>query len=255
MKFKDLFDKEILTETSQVRKDLKIYYELNLSLIKPQQEQPQNNQQNTDQTVQNNQADQNNQIDQSAEQNPQPQEQPIQQEPQEQPQETSQDFNQVNQNKINSMFSVVTEDDNDKLATTTEEKIERQFSGEIKLSQNQKDNIQSLVDIVEVLADTKKDGTPILDDFSTEIINLCIAQNFQQLQSSLDKKSKIFVEIFYGYTKFDSIGVRFNKHPNSEILVSTMLLDNNIINAKFSIDKINEKVAEFRNYEADKLNK
>lgn len=251
MKFKDLFDKEILTETSQVRKDLKIYYEINLNLIKPQQEQ--NAQQNAEQNNQSvEQSAQN--TNQNVEQNPQPQE-PIQQEPQEQPQETSQDFNQVNQNKINSMFSVVTEDDNDKLATTTEEKIERQFSGEIKLSQNQKDNIQSLVDIVEVLADTKKDGTPILDDFSTEIINLCIAQNFQQLKTSLDKKSKIFVEIFYGYTKFDSIGVRFNKHPNSEILVSTMLLDNNIINAKFSIDKINEKVAEFRNYEADKLNK
>ena len=30
----ELFDKEVLTETSHIRKDLKIYYELNLSLIK-----------------------------------------------------------------------------------------------------------------------------------------------------------------------------------------------------------------------------
>ena len=34
MKFKELFDKEVLAETSHIRKDLKIYYELNLSLIK-----------------------------------------------------------------------------------------------------------------------------------------------------------------------------------------------------------------------------
>ena len=52
MKFKDLFDKEILTETSQVRKALKIYYEINLNLIKPNQ-QAQNTQQNTEQNNQN----------------------------------------------------------------------------------------------------------------------------------------------------------------------------------------------------------
>ena len=47
MKFKELFDKEILNE-QHVRKELKVIYELNLDLYKPEeikvpQEQPQQN--------------------------------------------------------------------------------------------------------------------------------------------------------------------------------------------------------------------
>ena len=241
MKFKELFDKEVLTETSHIRKDLKIYYELNLSLIKAKKNAEEQSAQPTQQEPVNNIPAPTPEVQPT---------QPVQQEPVNNI--PAPEGNTISPSDI--VSSVVTEDD-EKISSNTEEKIERKFSGEIKLTSNQKDNIQSINDIIEILSDTKKDGTPILDDFSSEIITLCASQNYQQIKSMIDKESKIFVEIYYGYTKFDSIGLRFNKHANADILTSTMLLDNNIINAKFSIDKINEKIAEFRNYETDRLNK
>ena len=38
----------------------------------------------------------------------------------------------------------------------------------------------------------------------------------------------------------------------SDILTSTMLLDNEIISAKFNIERINQQIIEYRNYEANK---
>ena len=242
MKFKELFDKDVLAETSHIRTDLKIYYELNLSLKKSKK-----NQDVVQQQTQSVQQEPVNNVS-----TPTPEGQPIQQIQEPVNNIPAPEGNTISPSDI--VSSVVTEDD-EKISSNTEEKIERKFSGEIKLTSNQKDNIQSINDIIEILSDTKKDGTPILDDFSSEIITLCASQNYQQIKSMIDKESKIFVEIYYGYTKFDLIGLRFNKHANADILTSTMLLDNNIINAKFSIDKINEKIAEFRNYETGRLNK
>lgn len=249
MKFKELFDKEILNE-QYVRKELKVIYELNLDLYKPEeikvpQEQPQQN--NTQE------------IQQVPQEMPQV---PVQQAPevsQEQPENVAPE-NQQQQKQNNAdlennksldiaLSSVVTEDE---ISSNLENRIIRKFEGEIKLSDSQKDNIQSFEDIIEVLSNYKKDGTNILDEFCSEVIGLCSNQQFDQIKQKVDKKSKIWVEIYYGYNKDDSVGVRFNKRQNSDILTSTLLIDNEIVSAKFSIDKVNQRISEYRNYDAKK---
>ncbi len=249
MKFKELFDKEILNE-QHVRKELKVIYELNLDLYKPEeikvpQEQPQQN--NTQE------------IQQVPQEMPQV---PVQQTPevsQEQPENVAPE-NQQQQKQNNAdlennksldiaLSSVVTEDE---ISSNLENRIIRKFEGEIKLSDSQKDNIQSFEDIIEVLSNYKKDGTNILDEFCSEVIGLCSNQQFDQIKQKVDKKSKIWVEIYYGYNKDDSVGVRFNKRQNSDILTSTLLIDNEIVSAKFSIDKVNQRISEYRNYDAKK---
>lgn len=249
MKFKELFDKEILNE-QHVRKELKVIYELNLDLYKPEeikvsQEQPQQN--NTQE------------IQQVPQEMPQV---PVQQTPevsQEQPENVAPE-NQQQQQQNNAdlennksldiaLSSVVTEDE---ISSNSENRIIRKFEGEIRLSDSQKDNIQSFEDIIEVLSNYKKDGTNILDEFCSEVIGLCSNQQFDQIKQKVDKKSKIWVEIYYGYNKDDSVGVRFNKRQNSDILTSTLLIDNEIVSAKFSIDKVNQRISEYRNYDAKK---
>lgn len=249
MKFKELFDKEILNE-QHVRKELKVIYELNLDLYKPEeikvpQEQPQQN--NTQE------------IQQVPQEMPQV---PVQQTPevsQEQPENVAPE-NQQQQKQNNAdlennksldiaLSSVVTEDE---ISSNLENRIIRKFEGEIKLSDSQKDNIQSFEDIIEVLSNYKKDGANILDEFCSEVIGLCSNQQFDQIKQKVDKKSKIWVEIYYGYNKDDSVGVRFNKRQNSDILTSTLLIDNEIVSAKFSIDKVNQRISEYRNYDAKK---
>jgi len=230
MKFKELFDREMLVE-QYVRKQLKIIYEIDLDLIKANEKEPvQQNQEMPQQPIQE-------PMQQVAQEPIQPQPvqnssnippEPIQQATTPSPQELG-------------IASVVTEE---------EETINKKITGEISLSNEEKDNIQSFEDIINVMSKKKINGNQIFDDFSAEMITLCCNQNFQQLQNDLDKKSKIFVEIYYGYNKDDSVGIRFSKRSNSETLTSSMLIDNEIIMTKFSIDKVNQRVAEFRNYEA-----
>jgi len=231
MLFRELFNKEFLTE-EKIRKSLKIFYEIKIDLLKKEDVQ------NEPETPVQNEPIQN-----------EP-EQPVQ-EPNladvslpsnEQPQETNpQDV---------ALPSVVTEDDD--AVVNDENRIVRKLEGEVELTDTQKDNIQTLDDIIITLEETKKDGVPILDEFSSEIIRLLYSPNANEIDTKIDKdKSTIFVEFYYGYKKDDSVGVRFNKRKGN-LLTSTMLIDNEIISVKFSIDMVNNKISEFRNYEANK---
>jgi type IV secretory pathway VirB10-like protein len=251
MNFKELFDREILNE-QYVRKELKIFYELKLDLYKPKEttEVPQAEippQQQAEIPVQQNEP----QPEQPASTEPVPQEQPQQptEAPEQQPPQTTNPAQETADELKKTLASVVTEDD---ASINDENRIMRNFEGEVKLSDSQKDNIQTFEDIIDVLSNHKKDGAEVVDEFSAEIITLCANQQFDQIKQKLDKKSKIWVEIYYGYKKDDSVGIRFSKRQNSDTLTSTMLIDNEIVPTKFSIDKINQKVAEYRNYDVKK---
>lgn len=245
MKFKEIFDRSIVVE-EHVRKGLKVYYEVDLELYKPTEE---NIEQPTQQNVQPQQQDLSQQMTQE------PAAQPIQDVNQQA--QTTQPIQDMN-NQPNNQTSGIDVDSFKLSSVTTEEneddenKIIKKFEGEMALNDSQKDNIQSFDDILEALSKLKSKGENMFDEFSLEIATLCANQNFDKLKSELDKKSKIFIEIYYGFKKDDSIGVRFSKRPNSDILTSTMLIDNEIVSSKFDINRINQQIVEYRNYEVNK---
>ena len=245
MKFKEIFDRSIVIE-EHVRKGLKIYYEVDLELYKPTEEKVE-------------------QPQQPIQQNIQPQPQDINSQSIQEPVQSSPDMNQQPQQDLNNQSLDQTQDtsgidvDSFKLSSVTteeneddENKIIKKFEGEMSLNDSQKDNIESFDDILEALSKLQSKGENMFDEFSLEIATLCANQNFDKLKSELDKKSKIFIEIYYGFKKDDSIGVRFSKRPNSDILTSTMLIDNEIVSSKFDINRINQQIVEYRNYEVNK---
>lgn len=262
MKFKELFDRAFPIDSSireeiekglliegKIKKGLNIFYKIDLDLIKAENEKPQ-----PEQPVQ------------PPETQEVPVQEPIQQIPPEEPQiPSAQDVNQ--QSSLNNtteiepieqppskpdlnyaLSSVVTEE----IIINDENKIIRKSERKFPINTNQANEIQSIDDILAALTKSKKSGVKIFDDFTSEIITLCINQNFNEIKSRLDKRSKIYFEIYYGKSKDDSIGIRFNKRPNSDTMTATMLLDNEIISAKFDIEKVNQKIIEYRNYEVKK---
>lgn len=248
MNFKEIFDKEIIVE-DHIRKGLKVFYEIDLNLIKPKEEKQEQQPQPEPSTP-------------PAEQPQQPQQQPVQEVPQppqpeptqpvEQPQQP-QETQPVQDNKPDLsglLASVQTEED--QASENSEEKVMRHFKGEYVCKKEQADNIQSFDDLINILCKIKKNGVNILDDFCKEITLLCSNQNFNEIKTKLDKKSKIFIEIYFGYKKDDSIGVRFRKSEGSDSLTSSILIDNQIVNTKFNIERVNQKIIEYRNYEVDK---
>ena len=246
MKFKEIFDRSIIIE-EHVRKGLKIYYEVDLELYKPKEENVEQSQQPVQQNIQPQQPQDMNaqQIQEPVQATPDMNQQP-QQDLNNQPVNQTQDTSGIDVDSFK-LSSVTTEENED-----DENKIIKKFEGEMALNDSQKDNIQSFDDILEALSKLQSKGENMFDEFSLEIATLCANQNFDKLKSELDKKSKIFIEIYYGFKKDDSIGIRFSKRPNSDILTSTMLIDNEIVSSKFDINRINQQIVEYRNYEVNK---
>lgn len=245
MKFKEIFDRSIVIE-EHVRKGLKVYYEVDLELYKPTEEKVEQPQQPIQQNVQPQPQDINSQsIQEPAQSSPDMKQQP-QQDLNNQPVNQTQDTSGIDIDSFK-LSSVTTEENEE-----NDDKIIKKFEGEMTLNDSQKDNIQSFDDILEALSKLQSKGENMFDEFSLEIATLCANQNFDKLKSELDKKSKIFIEIYYGFKKDDSVGVRFSKRPNSDILTSTMLIDNEIVSSKFDINRINQQIVEYRNYEANK---
>lgn len=246
MNFKEIFDKQIIIE-EHVRKGLKIFYEIDLNLIKPKQEENLQNittQQQTQAPVQ--QVQPTPQIDNTQIQQTDNTTQVTEMPPEQQVQQPEQD----NKPDISGLLSSVKTEE---AAEDSEEKVMRHFKGEYVCKTEQSDNIQTFDDLINILGDIKKDGTNIIDDFCKEIIILCANQNYNEIKTKLDKKSKIFVEVYFGYKKDDSVGVRFKKSENSDSLSSSILIDNQIVTlTKFNIDRVNQKIVEYRNYEANK---
>ena len=233
MLFRELLKKEFLTEEN-LRRQLKITYNINLNLIKKSSEE------NKEEPVQ-----QNNTQEQPVNQQPLQQEVPAQPE-QMQVQKPTTDMTSKPITASNALPSVVTEDE---IEVMDENKIIRKVEGEIVLSNKQKDMIQSFDDIISELTEEKNNGEPVLDEFSEELIRLLYGPNVNDINQKIDKGSSIFVEIFYGYKKEDGVGVRFNKRKASESVTSTMLIDNEIISIPFSIARVNKMIVDLRNSE------
>ena len=230
---RELLKKEFLTEEN-LRRQLKITYNINLNLIKKSSEE------NKEEPVQ-----QNNTQEQPVNQQPLQQEVPAQPE-QMQVQKPTTDMTSKPITASNALPSVVTEDE---IEVMDENKIIRKVEGEIVLSNKQKDMIQSFDDIISELTEEKNNGEPVLDEFSEELIRLLYGPNVNDINQKIDKGSSIFVEIFYGYKKEDGVGVRFNKRKASESVTSTMLIDNEIISIPFSIARVNKMIVDLRNSE------
>jgi len=243
MKFKDIFDREVITE-AHVRKGLKIFYEIDLNLIKPKEEKPEAAPApETPPTPEPTQQPAQSETPQPEVNTTQTTETPSAQAPQQPTAGNNVDISGL-------MASVYTEDE---ASENSEDKIMRHFNGEYVCSADQADNIQTFDDLLTILSEVKKNGINILDDFSKEIITLCANQKYDEIKTKLDKKSKIFAEIYFGYKKDDSVGVRFKKPESSDSLSSSILINNQIVTlTKFNLERVNQKIIEYRNYEAEK---
>ena len=240
MNFKELFDREFCITEEKSKRALKIFYEIDLKLLKPEEkpnppiEQP---------------------VAPPVENNP-PANPPVEQQPPvEQPVVPPAENNPPAENKPDlsgALASIQTEEENTVIQNNENQTV-LHLNGEYKCEKEEASNIQSFDDLVDIIGKVKSNGVNLLDDFAKEIIILCANQNFQKIQQDLDKKSKIFVEIYFGYKKQDSIGIRFKKNESSDNLTSVVLVNDQIVPMlKFDINKVNKKILEYRNYEVEK---
>ena len=256
MKFKELFDKEFLYESKKEdKKATKIFYNFDINIKKKEEEQ-------TTPTAQQNEPT----TDMSA------QPAPVVPDINAQPTPVVPDINAQPIPDINTqpvtdistevpdlsnlpLASVVTEDDDNgdndgNVSINDDNNIVRKFKGEMVLEKEEVDNIQTVEDIINILAENKVDGVNVLDEFTSDILQVMANPATQmQLKEKIDIESKIFAEILYGKKPEDSVGVRFVKRKGSEMITTSMMIDNKIVNAQYKKETLDKRITEYRNDE------
>ena len=243
MTLRDIINKEfevITEETRKEKKVVKIFYKLNLNLIKPAQSSEQPEQQDNEVNNQQPEQQQNNtQI---------PQQQDLQQQNMQVQNNIPQPENNIPQIDVSELPSIQTEEtENNNVDIKDDNTIVRKLEGEVELKKEKVDEIQTFQDIIEYLTKEQVEGVSVLDDFSSEILNIIFTPQASQISQKVDKKSSIFADIQYGFGKDDNVGVRIKKTANSDLISNVMIIDGSIINAPFNLMKVNERIIDYRN--------
>ena len=244
MTLRDIINKEfevITEETRKEKKVVKIFYKLNLNLIKPAQTSEQPEQQDNEV---------NNQQPEQQQNNTQIQQQDLQQQNTQMQNNVPQPENntQLPQIDVSELPSIQTEEtENNNVDIKDDNTIVRKLEGEVELKKEKVDEIQTFQDIIEYLTKEQVEGVSVLDDFSSEILNIIFTPQASQISQKVDKKSSIFADIQYGFGKDDNVGVRIKKTANSDLISNVMIIDGSIINAPFNLMKVNERIIDYRN--------
>src|SRR5574344_484623 len=125
--------------------------------------------------------------------------------------------------------------ENKNVEVTDENTIVRKMEGAVTLSADDVDEIQTVEDMVNYLVNTKQNGTNVLDEFTSNVMLTLISPNASQISTMIDKKSNIFMDMFYGYEKDDSVGIRIIKRKDSDSVSVSMLIDNELVPTKIKI--------------------
>ena len=242
MTLRDIINKEfevITEETRKEKKVVKIFYKLNLNLIKPAQTPEQPEQQDNEV---------NNQQPEQQQNNMQAPQQDLQQQNIQAQNNVPQPENNIPQIDVSELPSIQTEEtENNNVDIKDDNTIVRKLEGEVELKKEKVDEIQTFQDIIEYLTKEQVEGVSVLDDFSSEILNIIFTPQASQISQKVDKKSSIFADIQYGFGKDDNVGVRIKKTANSDLISNVMIIDGSIINASFNLMKVNERIIDYRN--------
>ena len=242
MTLRDIINKEfevITEETRKEKKVVKIFYKLNLNLIKPDQAPEQPEQQDNEV---------NNQQPEQQQNNMQAPQQDLQQQNIQAQNNVTQPENNIPQIDVSELPSIQTEEtENNNVDIKDDNTIVRKLEGEVELKKEKVDEIQTFQDIIEYLTKEQVEGVSVLDDFSSEILNIIFTPQASQISQKVDKKSSIFADIQYGFGKDDNVGVRIKKTANSDLISNVMIIDGSIINAPFNLMKVNERIIDYRN--------
>ena len=242
MTLRDIINKEfevITEETRKEKKVVKIFYKLNLNLIKPAQTPEQPEQQDNEV---------NNQQPEQKQNNMQAPQQDLQQQNTQMQNNVPQPENNIPQIDVSELPSIQTEEtENNNVDIKDDNTIVRKLEGEVELKKEKVDEIQTFQDIIEYLTKEQVEGVSVLDDFSSEILNIIFTPQASQISQKVDKKSSIFADIQYGFGKDDNVGVRIKKTANSDLISNVMIIDGSIINAPFNLMKVNERIIDYRN--------
>lgn len=126
--------------------------------------------------------------------------------------------------------------------------INKKLDGVLTLTKEDADNIQSVEDLIDFMADKKDHGEKILDELTVEVItSLIMSPDSMSASDVIKKDDQIIITIYYGYKKDNSIGFKILKRRGVNSVSTIMLKDNEVLDTQFDFKKFNSQIVDYRN--------
>lgn len=135
-----------------------------------------------------------------------------------------------------------------RLLLREDEDIDNENRGALEVIDVEVENIQTMEDLVDFLADKKKkNGQPIFNEFCSELVLTLTGSGEMQLSDLLRKEDKVMIDVDYGSDKTDSVGFKILKRSGVQNISIMMKKDGNILPGKFDIGDFNTQIITYRN--------
>lgn len=131
-----------------------------------------------------------------------------------------------------------------------EDVIDTKRAGTLLVPETEVANIQTIDDLMDFLVDKKDEsGRPILNEFAVELVLTLTGGDgaTQQVSDLLKKEDKVLIEIDYGDSKEDSVGIKVLKRSGVDSASVMFKKDGDILPGKFSIESFNNQIITYRN--------
>jgi len=129
----------------------------------------------------------------------------------------------------------------------TEGKIyKRKAKGEIPMSKDKAMNVLNLENLLNFASNMVEKGDPLINELVVETIKTAAGVGQGAIGEIFDEDDKMIVDLDYGFSKKDSIGVKITKTSGSEVVSFSMKKDDNILPSGFDYNTFNNQLLSIR---------
>ena len=128
-----------------------------------------------------------------------------------------------------------------------EEIIKFKNEGTLEVPNNKVDNIQTLLDLLDYVKDSKKSGKTILNSVIIEVISVLAGIGERGVDDVINKGDKVLINLDYGMNLQNSVGLRVNKVAGSDAVSLSLKSHNKILPHPFNLNEFNRQLIYFRN--------
>jgi hypothetical protein len=118
--------------------------------------------------------------------------------------------------------------------------------GELNVPKEKVENIQNLENLLNYASNVYEGGDPVINELVVETIKTAAGVGQGAIGEIFDEDDKMIVDIDYGFSREDSVGVKINKAAGSEVVSFSMKHNGNILPSKFDYNTFNNQLLSLR---------
>lgn len=119
-------------------------------------------------------------------------------------------------------------------------------TGEFVVPKEKAENVLNLENLLNFASNMVEKGEPLINELVVEAIKTAAGVGQGAIGEIFEEQDKMVVDLDYGFSKDDSVGVKINKTSGSEVVSFSMKKDGNILPSSFDYTTFNNQLLSVR---------